>query len=367
MGDVLVATNRSPSFYTKFVRIVFSGLEADHDVTHLERRDDIFSTTVAFVLAILRKRPDVLVVVGSGFASVFACAAGKLVPGVTVLFYHQDFTYQHMRDFKDASWLRVQIERIQEGWPLYIADVLGTMTEYHERVLREKGLGQPFVRIPQGAYLDEFHPDKGDDTRQRLGIGEDDVAVCIMGTFNYAPKQDIIYGWTLLEALAELDDAPVTGVFIGGGNGMDYLEERIDELGIRDQVVLTGRVDHEELPDLLGAMDASILVKPDHPADKMTTTMKLPEYLSAGTYMVADDHAYASTILDEDRASLLPYEGIRDDAFPARLAEELRRLAADRDQLNAGKNHSREVAEEVFDYHEIQARLAREIGEYVDD
>lgn len=366
MSEVAVLTNRKPYFYVKFIEIIFEGLEEDHDVTHVTREDSVLQTTLAFLSTLLRGRPDMVIVVGSGFATFFSVVVGRLLPGTTVLFYHQDFTYQFMRDFKSVPRWRLWVEKLQEGVPLRVADIIGTMTPYHEQYLRQKGIYKPFVRIPQGAYLDEFSPEKGGQIREELDIDEDTLAICVVGSFNYAAKIDVIYGWVLLEALAQLDDdEPVVGVLIGGGEDQDYLEQRIQQLGIEEQTIQTGHIDHEKLSEYLGAMDVSMLVKPDHPADKMTTTMKLPEYLAAGTYLIADDHAHASTLLDADKASLLPYEGYKDEQFPERVATEIRNLVANPDRVSAGKEHSRHVAEAEFDYELLQDRIVEEIDKLI--
>jgi glycosyltransferase involved in cell wall biosynthesis len=232
------------------------------------------------------------------------------------------------------------------------------MSEYHERYLREKGIIKPFIRLPHGVYTDEFVPDIGADVRTDLGIDDDELAVGVVGTLNYSKKQGVGYGWTLIEAIAKLDEsAPVKAVLIGGGDGLDYFKDRIQELGIEDKVVLTGHIQHEDLPSYLGALDVGVLVKPDHPADKMAPTMKLPEYLSAGLYVIADDNAFASTILNEECASLIRYDGIRDRQFPQSLAKELARLVADPDRVQRGQIHSRELAEEMFDYRHLQRNL----------
>jgi glycosyltransferase involved in cell wall biosynthesis len=240
------------------------------------------------------------------------------------------------------------------------------MTPYHERYLREKGIGNPFVRVPHGVDLDTFTPDGGESVRDDLGVG-DRLAVGIVGSFNRSEVHGTVYGWTLLEALADdaLADAPVVGVLIGGGDDLDYIEEKVADLGIEDRVVTTGRVPHEEIPDYIAALDVSLLVKTDHPADKMTTTMKLPEYLAAGTYPLVDANTYAATVLDDSSVSVLEYDGIRDPEFPGRLAEELAALVADRERVRAGGEYARSVAEERFDYDRIRADLRADLAPYL--
>ena len=364
MTRVLVLTNRKPGFFQKFSRRVFGDVESEYEVTYVDREGTIPETTIRFLLSLLRARPDLVWIAGSGFATFWTCLVGRFLPGTTIVFYHNDFTYQHMRDFKDIPWWRLQVERIQEGGPLRLCDIVGTMTEYHEQYLERKGIDKPFFKIPHGVGTDEFRPGEG-QKRDELDI-DDRLAVGVMGTFNRSEVHDVMYGWTLVEALAYLDDVPVVGVFIGGGEDLEHLRSRAEELGVSDSVILTERVPHVELPKYLAALDVAVLVKPDHPADKMTTTMKLPEYLAAGNYIVADDHAFAATVLDSDRSSLLSYAGIKDESFPERLADELRALESDPDRITAGKEHSREVATTRFDYDNIREDVLARVRSLVD-
>lgn len=365
MSDVLVLTNRIPDFFQKFSREVFHDVEEQHEVTYVDRDESLLGTTYRFLRAVVTTNPDLVWVAGSGFATFFVTFFGKLLPQTTVVFYHNDFTYQHMRDFKEVGTVRLTIERIQERGPLELCDVVGTMTPYHEEYLREKGIRKPFFRIEHGVHTDTFKPGIGGEKREELGFAEDDLVVGVIGTFNRSRITGVMYGWTILEALAHVDSDEIKGLFVGGGEDLDYLESRAEELGVQDRVTVTGSVPHELLPEYVSTLDVAVLVKPDHPADKMTTTMKLPEYLAAGTYLIADDHAYASTILDPERASLLQYDGIKDEAFPERMAAELDTLVEDKDRVEAGKEYSREVALERFDYEGIRADVLERVNELI--
>jgi len=365
MADVLVLNNRSPYFFVEFVDIIFDEVAAEHDLRRRDRGENVLHTTASFVGTMLRERPDVTVVVGSGFAAFWVTLVGLALPGTEVVFYHNDFTYQYYRDFAEGKWLRAQVERLQEGVPLRLCDAVGTMTPYHEQYLRErKGIDKPFVRIPQGAYLDVFHPeaDADDEVRSDLDIDDDTLAVGVVGSLNLSEKHDVVYGWSVLEALAELDDdADVVGVLIGSGDAIDYIRERAAELGIEDRLILTGHVDHDDLPAYLAALDVTVLAKHDVPLEKMTTTMKLPEYLAAGTYPIVDDHAYAQTILDHDKVGVLHYEGIRDEMFPRRMADHLAELSENPQCLREGQEHARAVAEQTFDYEALQTSVRTQL------
>jgi len=112
MSRVLVLTNRRPAFFQEFSREIFADVAAAHDVTYGDRGDSLLRTTVRFLRLLVTLRPDLVWIAGSGFTTVFVCFVARLLPGTTVVFYHNDFTYQFMRDFKDVPRWRLLVERI---------------------------------------------------------------------------------------------------------------------------------------------------------------------------------------------------------------------------------------------------------------
>lgn len=356
MVDILVLNNRSHEPIEEFLRKIFQKTSNNFDVKFIDRNWGLILTTLEFIINLLRTKPNAVWVVGSGFSSFFSVLLGKFIPGTTVVFFHNDFTYLRMRDIytsNEIGWVRLQVEKIQEGGPLYMADQIVTMSDYHEDYLTEKGVSKPFIRVPHGVNVDEFNPNIKSNLRSEW-MANNDLLVGIVATFNWSKSKDIGYGWSLVESLQYLQDEPVTGVFIGEGDGIEHLQRRAEELGVTDSTVFTGRVSHEEIPKYMATLDVGILVLTDHPADRMKPTLKLPEYLASGLYIVCDDNGVAASILDDCCSSILPYDGIRDGDFPKKLGEELQSLCLDSQRLAKGSNYSREIAEDYFAYEKLQ-------------
>ena len=143
------------------------------------------------------------------------------------------------------------------------------------------------------------------------------------------PAPDLFYGWELAEALALIPaEVPITGVVVGDGPGRPVLEAARDRLGLGDRLRLIGRVPHEEVPAWMNVFDVGLSTQTDDPVGWGRTTAKLPEYLACGTPVVCSDVGEAHRWLASS-GQTLPYRGLRDRTYPARLAE---RLGTLRDQ-----------------------------------
>ncbi len=117
------------------------------------------------------------------------------------------------------------------------------------------------------------------------------------------------------------------GVLIGDGSGIPFLREQCRQYGIEDQVIFTGRVAYEALPEYLCAVDICLSTQSNDVVGQVRTTGKLPLYMATGRYVLATRVGEASLVLPDEM--LVDYEGVVDPSYPGRLAERLRGLLAE--------------------------------------
>ena len=131
---------------------------------------------------------------------------------------------------------------IPRNWPsrwLYrsaVAHVVTTGIALRSQVIRETGLDESRVTsVPTGIDLERFFPGDRDAARALLGISPDDCLVGVVATLR---------SWKghryLVEAFAALGDTGSRLVIVGDGPGADNLRHQIEELGIKDRVMLPG-------------------------------------------------------------------------------------------------------------------------------
>ena len=87
----------------------------------------------------------------------------------------------------------------------------------------------------------------------------------------------------------------------------------------------------------------------------LCTTGKLPLYLALGRFVLASDVGEAALVLPP--AQRVPYHGLVDPAYPARLADRVRALLANPGLAADAAAGNRAVARERFDYDMLAARV----------
>ncbi|MFD7666725.1 glycosyltransferase family 4 protein [Streptomyces sp. NPDC059788] len=159
-------------------------------------------------------------------------------------------THGHEAGWAQLPASRQLLRRIGEG-----TDTITYLGEYtRSRIaaaLTPAAAGR-MVQLPPGVDEKTFHPGSGgDEVRDRLGLAERPVVVCVS---RLVPRkgQD-----TLIEAmpriLADVPDAVL--LIVGGGPYEKQLHALAEEKGVADAVRFTGAVPWEELPAHYGAGD----------------------------------------------------------------------------------------------------------------
>ena len=215
-----------------------------------------------------------------------------------------------------------------------------------------------WIWLPDGADCDVFRPrrDEPDVAALRRVHGlEGRFVVGLVGSLHHNPHADLFYGWELAEALARLPAAlPITGVIVGDGPGRQVLEAARDRLELGGRLRLIGRIPHDVIPTWMNVFDVGLSTQTDDPVGWGRTTAKLPEYLACGTPVVCSDVGEAHRWLGSS-GQTLPYQGLRDQAYPTRLADRLYSL---RDQdLGPLRKQNRELALRLFDYRVLRQHI----------
>lgn len=216
--------------------------------------------------------------------------------------------------------------------------------------------------LPDGADCTIFRPRRDEpeiaELRRRHGL-EGQFVVGIVGSIHHNARLNLFYGWELAGALARLPrELPVTGVVVGDGPGRAVLEAERDRLGLGDRLKLVGRVPHDQVPLWINVFDVALSTQTNDPVGWSRTTAKVPEYLACGTAILSTDVGEAHRWLTPS-GQTLPYEGMRDESYPDRLAARIRELL-DSD-LTPLREHNRALALRVFSYDVLRARIRAEL------
>ncbi len=236
----------------------------------------------------------------------------------------------------------------------WVADrlvVRGSYLVEYLQALRPDHELPPTRWIPDGADCELFRPRRNSaemlELRRMHGL-QDKFVVGLVGNIHFNPALRLFYGWELAEMLALVPaDREIVGVVVGDGPGRDQLEASRSLLGLGDRLRLIGRVPHAQVPSWMNVFDLALSTQTNDPVGWSRTTAKLPEYLACGTPVICSDVGEAHRWLHVS-GQTLPYEGMRDDSYPARLCSRVLELSQlDLQQL---RDHNRALALRLFDY-----------------
>lgn len=270
-------------------------------------------------------RPDAAYVFDSHPIELRAAAALK-ARGVPVVVEAGDVGWA-IEAAKGTRRTTIELRRRLERASWRRADALTVRGEGFLEVLRELGVERRAVVVPDGVDLDRFAPRHPAPARRRLGLAAADVAVGVVGSIVWAAGPRTAYGWELVEALPRLP-AHVKAVVVGEGSGLARLRQRASQLGVAGRLLTPGAVAHADVPSVLAALDAVVWTQTPDLVGRCRTTMKLPEYLACGKFVIASDVGEARRSVDGNGVRI-PYAGGRDPAYVEGVATAVEEVAAD--------------------------------------
>lgn len=234
----------------------------------------------ALMSSVLRCRPDLVVMEGTGAAGGVGVMLARLLCGVPYIVSSGDAVAPFLRAFRPGSWPVAWLyERALTkscagfiGWSPYL---VGRAVSHGAR--RGMTAGHFCLSAPSAGGRER--------TRAELGLPPDAIVIGIVGRILRDSRQGYSYGVELVRALHRTERADLRVLIVGDGDGLDPLTELAgQELGHR--VLLTGACPPDRVLDHLAAMDIGVLSQSTDVVGAMRYTTKLPEYLAAGLPVV---------------------------------------------------------------------------------
>ena len=301
-----------------------------------------------FLRELVRVRPQVAYVLDMAAPGVLAAGLESYWGSTRVVVDTGDAIVDLGRTM-GRGWGAMQLTRGIEAFALSRADTLVVRGSQHAELL---GRHSPVV-IPDGVDLTQFSPGTADELRQSLGLG-DACVLGVLGSVIFNPARGTCYGWDLVEAIALLQEFPVKGLLVGGGDGLSHLKARARELGVENRICFAGQVSYEKLPGYLRAMDICLSTQSNDVVGQVRTTGKLPLYLGVGRFVIASRVGEAARVLPE--RMLLDYDGSFDSNYPKRVAARVAGLLGEPESLQCAED-VREIAARHFDYDVLAQRV----------
>lgn len=299
------------------------------------------------ILAYLRRHPDVSFMYERYslfmFAPVLIARWRKLT---VILEVNDSATVVRVRPLF-FSGLAMAIER----WVFRKASgLVFVSTIFRDRALQAHARMAPAIVTPNAANIEKFSftARQRDEARAKWKL-EGHVVCGYLGAFVpwHAIDQFVYRIADRLKANPHLKL-----MLVGDGATFPEVAAFVRDRGLEDQVVLSGRVPHDEVPGLLAAMDMAILPS----AGDYTSPVKLFEFMACGVPPVAPDFSPIQEVLVANETGWMFPAGDIDAAATAvlersRKMDELRRVGAAARAYVAEKRQWRHNIAQLVDFH----------------
>lgn len=306
-----------------------------------------------FIQSAWQFQPDIIYVMDIAYTGIIAGWASKRLTRCKLLIDTGDATHALAQSTGRYSKTQLALIDWTEKLALQEADYLIVRGSYHQQFLAEQGVKHVDV-VPDGLDLTKIQDVDGSFIKQKFGL-EGSTVVGLIGHMVWSEQYEFCYGWDIIEAMAELKDLPVKALLVGDGDGRAKLEARVKELGLEDRFIFTGLIPYDELPKYLAAMDIGVSTQTNDLPGKVRTTGKLPLYLAYNLYVMATAVGEATKVLP-NIGSLLPYEGVKDNQHPHRLAQEIRKVIETPSLQDSAKS-GRSIVKKFFDNDQLAKKV----------
>lgn len=194
----------------------------------------------------------------------------------------------------------IKLAKLIEKWIFCNATGLVFISNRFKQVATDAyGEIAPSVISPNAADLDNFiiDPSVGKKLREKLNI-DDKIVVGYVGVFAKWHGVE----WFIEEIVKDLSEHPnLVLLFVGDGVSLEPIQSMIIEANLESQIILTGRVPHNEVSHYLSAMDFGIL--PD--SNDYGSPMKLFEFMAMEKGVVAPDFSPITEVVNNNETGWL--------------------------------------------------------------
>ena len=175
------------------------------------------------------------------------------------------------------------------------ADAITAISNDQKYHARQMGAKKNIEVIPVGIDIKRFNADIKSNTKKKLGI----TGSMIFTVKRLVPRAGLEY---LLHAVPELIKKHPDTKFVVGGTGIlvEHLEKKVIDLGIQENVVLSGFISSEELPEYYSACDLFVL-----PSLYEGFGIVYLEAMSSGKPVVATDSGATREVVIDGKTGIL--------------------------------------------------------------
>ncbi|MCP4607933.1 MAG: glycosyltransferase family 4 protein [Planctomycetes bacterium] len=141
------------------------------------------------------------------------------------------------------------------------------------------------VALPEGVDIRVFS-DRDNNSVSREWFLQDSKVIVYLGSMDRARQLSLI-----IDAFAKIkqERKGVKLLMVGDGTDRIHLEQHTQKLGIADDVIFTGQIPQNRIPDFISAADIGVCPVPPLPFYKYSSPIKVFEYMAMAKPVVANE------------------------------------------------------------------------------
>jgi Glycosyl transferases group 1 len=231
-------------------------------------------SALRLLATLVRRRPQLVVMEGTGLAGGLALILTRLFAGVPYVVSSGDAVGPYVGlGHRRLAPLAGIYERLLCRWS---AGFIGWSPYLVGRALT---FGAPRAMTAAG-WAPPAPPGDREAIRRELGIPPEAIVFGLVGSLQWNDAAGYCYGHELARALLAVERPDLRVLIVGDGSGLERLRALAAESGGR--LLLPGRVPPESVPAHLAALDVASLPQSVDGVGSFRYTTKISEYLAAG-------------------------------------------------------------------------------------
>ena len=236
-----------------------------------------------------REKPDVIHAHSPALNGVAAIRASKVL-GLPVVYevrgFWEDAAVSH--GTSSEGGLRYRLSRAMETWVLRRANEITCICEGIRNDLIARGISQDKITIvPNAVDASRFQPVGARDSaiEAELNLAGKEVVAFIGSFYDYEGLDLLVTAMPKLLSVRP----NIRLLLVGGGEVAESIKEQVDQLGLQDSVVMTGRVPYEVVEAYYSVTDVLVYPRKSMRLTELVTPLKPLEAMAQKSMFLASD------------------------------------------------------------------------------
>jgi len=171
-----------------------------------------------------------------------------------------------------------------------------------EHLVRKGYLESRLFTAPEGVDVNVYFIKDEDDIRERYDLHNSKVILYVGSIAKPRRLSLLIEAFSILTA--KINNIKL--LMVGDGNDRKNLEELVDSLGIKGDVIFTGQVRRAEIPSFVAVADIGVSPIPPTSYYKLSSPIKMLEYMAGGKPVVANEEIFdQKEVLEQSGGGIL--------------------------------------------------------------